>query len=159
MLEVFLSGVVWSSVKIKAASQLISTIVFQCILLLATTVPSALRDPVLCPVPHHCSPLCHICDGSPVPLPSPVTHPFCTGASIYVLPGCSVLGPNQAVLKNLLLYPIKLKNNIIPHGYFRVSVLPWQVNSFYESPATIYFISVKPEATEMAGTCFKCQPH
>lgn len=92
--------------------------------------------------------LCHAQVPTSVPLSAcdtPVTvllfflPPCSLSSPLHVLPGCRALGLIQAVLKNLPPYPIKLKNNIIPRGHFRVSLLPWQVNSFYESPATILF--------------------
>jgi len=104
------------------------------------------------------APLCHTCNSSPVLPPMPVPHPL--HASLHTRPSrLSRPWPNQAVLKNLLLYPIKLRNNIIPHGHFRYLFCPGRSTPFMSHLPQFYVISGKPEASEMAGTCFKCQPH
>lgn len=133
VLQVLLSGVfgqLWKS-KLPPTWFLQSSSSVFCSQLLLCPLPVPSSPTVLPSLPHLWQLSC------PSSLPCTPSPP--TGASIHVLPGCLVLGLNQAGLKNLLPYAIKLKNNIMPHGHFRRSVLPWQVNSFYESPATILF--------------------
>lgn len=134
MLYVLFSGMVCSSVESQAVPSLFRIILPNPFPVSALDSTSALclQGPEPCPVPT--TPAVAFPSLLPPWTPSPLLGPW-----IRVLPGCHVLGPTQAVLNNLPAYPTKIKNPVIPHGHFRGSILPWQVSSFYESPATILF--------------------